>query len=256
MKKSILLVALLATCMCGFAQKVDNFEVGPYEVRYKGAGDYQFRLRKGVDLYQYFNLKKDTLFIVKKDTVKILVSDPVNKNLTIDKAWVIGVEMGRRMWGFGTNEATDIAAFGQYKMAIGKDFYFNAGLSLAFQYNKTGSPYTQAAIFEAGIPLSIEYAKLRKYSSTGFIAFSLTPLFSTTLSQKASKSQSVGNSSGLRIDPKLEFGAYVPMGECLGRIGLFIRHGIGLSSSDPDNVKQYSKRTARLSVGANLAIVF
>lgn len=46
--------------------EVDDFNVGPYEVYYKGKGDVNFRLKKGVDLYEYFGLKKDTLFRFQK----------------------------------------------------------------------------------------------------------------------------------------------------------------------------------------------
>ena len=64
MKKIITISSLLVIAMAGFAQSVDNFEVGPYEIDYKGPGDYKYRLRKDVNLYDYFGLKKDTTILV------------------------------------------------------------------------------------------------------------------------------------------------------------------------------------------------
>ena len=65
MKKLLLVTSMLLSI--GFAKAqdvVDDFNVGPYEVYYKGQGDVNFRLKKGVDLYEYFGLKKDTIIQV------------------------------------------------------------------------------------------------------------------------------------------------------------------------------------------------
>ena len=60
-----MITVLLATIVTGYAQNVDNFEVGPYEVDYNEDGEYKYRLRHGVDLYKYFGLKKDTIIMKK-----------------------------------------------------------------------------------------------------------------------------------------------------------------------------------------------
>lgn len=64
MKRFLLLSMLLISASLLSAQNVvENFVIGPYEVDYKGQGNVNFRLRKGIDLYEYFNLKKDTVLI-------------------------------------------------------------------------------------------------------------------------------------------------------------------------------------------------
>lgn len=263
MKKLLFFALFLILSTVGKAQDVDNFEVGPYEVEYKGTGDYRFRLRKGVNLYEYFDLKKDTV---------VKVQEQVAEPPSVEKAWQTGLELGRRVWGFGINDATDLTLFAQYKMAIGKDVYFGAGLSATYQANKATGTYIiegktltknsdntlEANIFELGIPLSIEYAKLKKHAATPFIGLTVTPLFSTTMSQKiVNKYENLDGSHGLRIDPKLELGAYIPMGDYHARIGLFIRKGLSLSSSSSDNYDlKYGDRTTRVSIGGNISILF
>lgn len=67
MKKIVLvLCGIFAATMAKSQAVIDNFTVGPYEVDYKGEGDVNFRLRKGVDLYKYFGLKKDTVIVENK----------------------------------------------------------------------------------------------------------------------------------------------------------------------------------------------
>ena len=63
MKKLLILCALIAGILSGEAQTViDNFTVGPYIVDYIGQGDVKYRLRDNIDLYEYFELKRDTVF--------------------------------------------------------------------------------------------------------------------------------------------------------------------------------------------------
>ena len=40
MRKLIVFAILFVTVVTGYAQSVDNFVVGPYEVDYKGEGDF------------------------------------------------------------------------------------------------------------------------------------------------------------------------------------------------------------------------
>lgn len=242
---------MLSIISC-YAQHVDSFEVGPYEVEYKGSGDYRFRIRKGIDLYDYFDLKKDTIIEIKQ---------PLSQSL--QNAWQIGAELTRRLWGFGF-EATQASVFGQYKLGIADCLYLNGGLSLGYQYNRCfpeivpGLDEIHAEIFELGVPLSIEYADLRINSSTFFVLGGLSPVFSTTVSQKErGKNQSLGKNTGFRVDPRIEFGVYTPFSTVMGRIGLFIQKGFCLSESNPSGLDlHYSDRTTRVSIGANVSVLF
>lgn len=252
MKKFYSLVAFLTISVAGYAQDVDNFEVGPYEVDYKGSGDYKFRLRKGVDLYEYFDLKKDTTIVVNEEK-------PVLES--IHTAWQIGAELSKRLWGYGI-EATQASFFGQYKQRLANSLYFNGGVSLGYQVNKCyagkveGYGELEANILEIGIPLSIEYAGLKQNVSTFFVLGGISPLYSTTMTQEE-KNKDVGHSSGIRIDPRIEFGAYVPMGSVWGRVGMFIQKGISISDSNPDDKElKYGDRTTRVMIGGNISVVF
>ena len=138
MKKFFSLVAFLTISVTGFAQDVDNFEVGPYEVDYKGSGDYKFRLRKGVDLYEYFGLKKDTTIqVVDAPTSPIKGAFQLNVFMSIPRFVVNGVS---NVWGID----------GAWKQKIGQQLYFNAGLSVALSIGKYGEAYQNYNDWEDG----------------------------------------------------------------------------------------------------------
>lgn len=62
MKKLFLLVTMMAFVAMANAQEVlDHFVIGPYEVDYKGQGDVNYRLKKNVDVKEFFNIKNDTI---------------------------------------------------------------------------------------------------------------------------------------------------------------------------------------------------
>ena len=135
---------------------------------------------------------------------------------------------------------------------------------MAFQVNKcnnipeSGIGGVKANIFEIGIPLSIEYSNIKKESCAPFILFALSPVYSTTLSQKEEVTErDLGGSSAFRLDPRVEFGTYFPIGGQLCRIGLFFKTGISLTESNPDGLDlDYGRRTSRVGVGGNISIVF
>lgn len=245
--KKIMFVAVFCLTAVSANAQVDNFEVGPYEVEYQKYGDYKYRLQKDVDLYKFFNLKKDTTIVVEQAKPKV-----------ISHAWQIGAELMGRLWGF-VREATQASVFAQYKLKIGTDIYFNGGVSLGYQANRCIDSGMQidADILEAGIPLSIEYADLKQKSSSLFVLAGIIPTYSTTLSQKLHEGNDLGKSHGIRIDPRIEFGTYVPVGNILCRLGLFFQKGISLSNSDPDGIAlDYKLRTSRVTIGGNVSFVF
>lgn len=246
MKKILFVAVLFLTAVSAKAQ-VDHFEVGPYEVEYQKDGDFKYRLQKDVDLYKFFDLKKDTIIVVEQA-----------KPEAISQGWQIGAELMGRLWGFA-REATQASVFVQYKLRIGTEIYFNGGVSLGYQANRCISSGMQidANILEVGIPLSIEYADLKQKSSTLFIQAGIIPTYSTTLSQKLHGGKDLGKSHGIRIDPRLEFGTYVPVSNVMCRVGLFIQKGISLSDSNPDGIAlDYKSRTSRVTVGGNVSFVF
>ena len=60
MKKIVFVICgLLAATIVKGQEVIDNFQVGPYEVDYMGKGDVNFRLRKDIDLNEYYKIKKD-----------------------------------------------------------------------------------------------------------------------------------------------------------------------------------------------------
>ena len=152
MKKFFSMIALLALSMSGFAQDVDNFEVGPYEVDYKGSGDYKFRLRKGVDLYEYFGLKKDTII---HGSWKQKIGQQVYFNAGLS----VGVSVGK----YGE-------AYKDYK-----DFDDGA--------------YTET-MFEVGLPLSLELSNLDRKKASLYGSFGVVPTFYTGGKDAAGESKS------------------------------------------------------------------
>lgn len=68
MRTLLLMILFIVSINGGKAQNtIDNFYVGPYEVDYRGQGDINYRLRKGIDLYEYYGLKKDTIIQTEKN---------------------------------------------------------------------------------------------------------------------------------------------------------------------------------------------
>ena len=78
--KKLIVLAILFVSLSSYAQTADNFDVGPYEVSYKGEGDFRFRLRKDINLYDYFGLKKDT--IIQKQEI---ATNPFNKGIIFSR---------------------------------------------------------------------------------------------------------------------------------------------------------------------------
>ena len=246
MKKFFFMIALLTLSVSGFAQDVDNFEVGPYEVDYKGSGDYKFRLRKGVDLYEYFGLKKDT-------TIQVVE----NPSLPIKSAFQLNAFMG--LSRFVVNGASNVwGVDGSWKQMIGRQVYFNAGLSVGISIGKYGEAYKnykdfeddayKETMFEVGVPLSIELSNLDRDKSSLYGCIGVVPTFFT-----GGKDAAGENKSGFLLAPRLDIGAYLPLGKQLVRLGGFAQYDINLSAGDYDIFKE---RIGRFFVGANIGLVF
>lgn len=246
MKKFFSVIALLALSLPGFAQDVDNFEVGPYEVDYKGSGDYKFRLRKGVDLYEYFGLRKDTTIqVMENPSLPIKGAFQLNAFMSLPRYVVNGV---LNIWGVD----------GSWKQKIGQQVYFNAGLSVGISLGKYGETYKNykdfedgaytETMFEVGIPLSIEYSNLDRKKASLYISVGVVPTFYTGGKDAAGESK-----SGLLFAPRLDIGGYLPIGKHLVRLGGFAQYDINCSTGDYDIFKE---RIGRFFLGANMGVVF
>lgn len=246
MKKVFSLVAFLTIFVAGFAQDVDNFEVGPYEVDYKGSGDYKFRLRKGVDLYEYFGLKKDTTIqVVDTPTSPIKGAFQLNAFMSIPRFVVNGVS---NVWGVD----------GAWKQRIGQQLFFNAGLSVALSMGKYGEAYQKykdwedgnfsETMFEIGVPLSVEFCNLDRKKATMYGGIGVVPTFYT-----GGKDEAGDSKSGLFIAPRIDIGGYLPIGKQLVRLGGFAQYDINCSGGDYDIFKE---RIGRFFIGANIGLVF
>lgn len=225
MKKVLLFIAFFAVSFAGFAQDVENFEVGPYEVAYKGSGDYKFRLRKGIDLYEYFGLKKDTIIqVVETPTSPIKGAFQLNVAMSMPRY---------HYYGWGIN--------GAWKQQIGTLLYFNGGLSANLL---TGS---SNPMFEVGLPLSVELCNLDRKKASMYCGAGIVPTFYAGGKDEADESK-----LGLFIAPRIDVGGYFPMAMKLVRLGAFLQYNINCSGGDYDI---YKEQFGRFYIGANIGFV-
>lgn len=242
MKKFFSMIALLTLSMSGFAQDVDNFEVGPYEVNYKGSGDYKFRLRKGVDLYEYFGLKKDT-------TIQV-----VESNHALIKS---GIQVGINMETCLSNKSRHSNVYGisgSWKQSIGNGVYLNGGLSFAMAIATVD--IKKYNLMEIGVPLSVELSKISKDKASLYGGIGVVPTFYSTMSTKYEPEipgVEPEKYSGLYIAPQLDFGGYIPVGNQLVRTGFFLKYKINCSKKDYD---LYNQLMGLTFFGVNVGLVF
>ena len=250
MKKIILLAFLMVMNIAGYAQIVDNFEVGPYEVDYRGEGDVKSRLRKNVDLYEYFGLKRDTTIVYAG-----LKPNPVKGAVELD----LFVTLPN--WALkGCSNMVGIS--GSWKQQIAKVVYFNAGLSLGASYGKylydvdSRSCLRKDWMMEIGLTLSVEFTKLDYNKASVYAGVGFTPTYYSILdtSKTNSKKEEVATAkdSGFLVAPRIDFGGYIPMGNHILRIGMYIDYRINCSG----DINIYAKRVGKTFFGANVGIVF
>lgn len=240
MKKLISLCVLLAGMITCHAQNViDNFNVGPYVVDYNGQGDVKYRLRDNINLYEFFELKMDTTVIALAQEVPVRRAIAVTGNIGANR--------------FASKE---IGLEGTWKQLVGKDLYFNGGLSLSFGLTNHGKNAAKRSMFEIGIPLQIELGKLNHQYASLYGSFGITPTFYSTMSaetwENGQKNDGV-KKSGFLIAPALEFGGNIPVGSTIMRIGVYAKYKINCTTGDFD---VYGKGDAgRMFLGANIGIV-
>lgn len=252
MKKIIVFAVLLVMSFAGYAQNVDNFIVGPYEVDYKGEGDFQYRLRKGIDLFEFFGLKKDTVVVQKVEGISL---NPVKNAFQMSAFMSVP--------RFTIKGASNIfGVSGNWKHQLGNVTYFNAGLSFGYalgQYNyyvDNKRCLRDDSMLEIGVPISLEFTKLDKNKASIYAGVGAVPVFYNTLKAEDlftdGKMHDGEKNSGFAIAPRIDFGAYVPVKDNIISIGVFGDYRINCSG-EPNIYKQ---RIGRVFVGANIGIIF
>jgi len=239
MKHLVLLCALIASVFtCGAQTEIDKFNVGPYEVYYSGPGDYRFRLSDNIDLYEYYELRKDTTII------SVLTETPVKNAIMVSgKVGATG------------NVAKELGVEGVWKQNIGKNLYFNGGLSITLGLTHLGGRTTLRNMFEVGIPLQVELGKLNHQRGTLYGHVGLMPTVYTTLyATKWENGQRVNDikKTGFLIMPSVEIGGNIPVGKVIARLGFYGSYKINCTPSDLDVYKYYA---GRMFIGARIGII-
>lgn len=236
----ILCAAILSGIICGNAQTVDNFNVGPYVVDYNGPGDVKYRLRDNINLYEFFELKMDTTII------SVTRDEPVRHAIQIS---------GRA--GANRYASKEIGIDGVWKQNIARNLYFNGGVSLTLGHSDFGEHDARREMLEAGVPLQIELGSLNRQTASLYGIFGVTPAFYSTLSASrwdAASHKRVDDikKSGALVAPSLEFGGNIPVGGTIMRIGVYGVYKINCTPSDYD---AYKRVAGRMFLGARIGIV-
>lgn len=247
MKRFLSFFAALLTAAVGFAQDVDNFEIGPYEVEYRGPGDYDFRLRKGVNLYEYFELAKDTIIHQTQEA-------PITPVIS---AFQLNVTMGVPLY-LADGTSVRCGVDGSWKHKLAKYTYLNAGLSFNLVIGQYGLYYKDyinwknghysEILYEIGVPLAIEIGDLVRERGTMFGSFGFVPTF-----YAGGKDPQGADKYGLYIAPRIEVGGYVPAGKYLIRMCAFAQYNINCTSGGYDI---YKERVGRTFLGGTFGLIF
>lgn len=258
-KKLLLLSFCAFAALTALAQssEPDSFEVGPYNVDYYGVGDFNYQLKKGIDLYNYFRLKKDTVVNVVESA-----TDPVKS------AFQIGVFMAvPRYVVLGASNVFGLE--GAWKMRLSRQVYFNAGLSFGvrmgkfhrhtYDVNKSTMLYDnefKETVMEIGVPISIEFTKLDRKKASLFGSIGVVPSFYTGAQGENGddyNTEDNDSKSGFYVAPRLEIGGYIPVGSRLIRVGGFYQNNLNCTPGDYD---VYKNRIGRGHVGAKIGLAF
>lgn len=246
MKKIVLILCgMLVSTIAKSQNVIDNFQVGPYEVDYMGKGDVNFRLRKDVNLYEYFRLKKDTVIIESK------------KDKPVKKAFELGLSYSLPRFNI-KGAFNNLGIYGLMKIKVRNSFHLNYGGRIALSYGHYNKEMNNLkdVLFEVGIPLSAEFTKLDRNSSSLFANIGITPVYYYTISAKEIKDGTKIDSdkkNGLYIAPKLETGGYISVNGHLLKIGIFGEYRISCKKEN-DNI--FQQRIGRVFVGANIGYIF
>lgn len=242
---------LLISIISGYADEnnIHKFSVGPYTIIYD-ITEEQVRdttLDNTIDLYKFYNLKRDTTIIY--DTEKLKHGVQIN------------VFMGTPSFDIkGSSIAYGLS--GAWKQQIGDIFYLNTGLSVGVsngEYSNNDnlkSYYRKDMMLEIGIPILMELTNLNTKKSSLYAGIGFTPTYYKTIKVEEESSMDKTNSgkkdSGILVSPRIDFGGYIPFCGKTLRVGIYGEYKICCSQ----NMKIYKKRISRAYIGANVGFVF
>jgi len=246
MKKSILTILLLTASFICFSQNIDNFkkfDVGPFEVIDE---DNNYRLRDGVSIPEYFELKKP--MDVNSFQIDIFFSLPGIVNVN-----TYGVDF---IW----------------KRKISDNWFVNAGIEAAFPSAKSNGfvlrqggdepviekcAVSSVSSYYLGIPVTLEYVWGKKKILSGYFGFGLTP---GGYSNGAIKADVEGvkkeqyTKFGFFLAPRVDLGFYAPAGRNYFRAGILLEYKADLTDSNVENRFMYG--IGCFMPGINLGLVF
>lgn len=241
MKQILILCAFLAGFLSSAAQTViSHFTVGPYDVDYLGEGEVKYRLGDNIDLYDYFELQRDTAIIAAIEEI------PVDHAIQI--SGFVGANPFR---------SKEFGLTGVWKQNISTNLYFNGGLSLALAYANFGRLHKRN-VFEAGIPLQIELGKLTHQKASLYGSIGVAPTVYSAIAVKDWTGKQFEDEdkelkkSGFLIVPSLEFGGNIPVGDVIMRIGIYGSYKINCTTDAYDLYQQFE---GRAFFGAKIGIV-
>ena len=241
MRKLFTLFAIIVGILSANAQTViDNFTVGPYVVDYNGQGDVKYRFRDNINLYEFFELQKDTTIVA------AVVETPIKHAIQISG-----------YLGANRYASKEIGISAVWKQNIGTNLYFNGGLSIALGHSNF-MKVEQRNMFEVGLPLQIELGKLNHQKAGLYGTFGIAPtVYSTMSAKKWDADKYIGvdknrEKSGFLIAPSLGFGGNIPVGSTIIRIGVYGAYKINCTTSDYD---VYKECAGRCFLGAKIGFV-
>lgn len=240
MRKVLLLGALVIGGMASMAQTpIDHFYVGPYVVDYHGQGDVKYRLRDNVDLYDFFELQRDTTII------------SIHKEVPVESTIQLSAQIG-----FNPDRPKEFGIEGVWKKKLIGNVYFNGGLSLDLTHTDYGY-LLKRNMLEIGVPLQIELGKLNHQYASLYGSVGLVPTVYTTVNTEkwstidASRADGV-KKSGFLIAPVVEVGGNIPVGAMIMRIGFYGRYKVNCT---PGGYDVYKMAAGRAFIGAKVGFV-
>ena len=258
-KKTLLFALCAVVAFTGLAQssEPDSFEVGPYNVDYYGVGDFNYQLKKDIDLYKYFKLKKDTVVNVVE-----AASEPVKSAFQLD----IFMALPRYIL-LGASNVFGLEA--SWKMRLSQQMYLSAGLSFGARMgeyhrhtyieSKTAMEYNnefKETMIEVGVPVLLEFTKLDRKKASFLCGLGVVPTFYTGAQGQDGddfNQDDNDSKSGFYVAPRLELGGYIPVNGKLFRITGFYQSNINCTAGDYD---VYKNRIGRGHVGAKIGLAF
>lgn len=233
MKKVLLICALSAGLLpCAAQTTIDHFNVGPYVVDYNGKGNVRYRLSDNVDLYEYFELSKDTVVVEKYVTPK-----------PVDKHFEIGVK-------FGAGSASlSYGIEAKYRTNIGKKgAYFAPGIS-AGMVSRYSDPKDWGAL-EIGVPIVFGYSTINRQHATLYAEIGIAPTF---YSLNKTPDSYTDKKSGFLVVPTGGVGFNIPSERIIWKIGFWTDMKLNCSSGD---IKVYKDWLGSGAVGVKIGMIF